>query len=115
MKRFTFLIILLACIRLATAQIHQVRNFPELSGLQRAGWQIQHSCTSFDKRTIIFSAKTPNSTGFDLYEMHKQNNKWTTPVALNGINTPLDELWPSMTSDEQQIYFVQRTPAIPNN
>lgn len=115
MKRFTFLIILLACIRLATAQIHQVRNFPELSGLQRAGWQIQHSCTSFDKRTIIFSAKTPNSRGFDLYEMHKQNNKWTTPVALNGINTPLDELWPSMTSDEQQIYFVQRTPAIPNN
>ena len=115
MRQSTTCIILLFCICFATAQIQQTRISPEVNDLQKRGWQVQHCCTSFDKQTVIFSAKMPNSEGFDLYEMHQQNNKWSTPIALKGINTQLDELWPSITSDEQQIYFVQRTPDEPNN
>ena len=103
------LVILLANLAL------QPQKLPQVGPLAQQGWQVQHACMSYDSLTIYFSAKAPNATSYDLYKIHAQaRHYWSAPETLYGTNSDEDELWPSISSDEQTIYFIRRTPANSN-
>lgn len=85
----------------------------ELNDLQQLGWVIQSSSLSFDKNTIVFAALKPGETNYNLYISRKVNLKWDKPAPLLTLNTAYDELWASLSSDENNIYFVRRLPANP--
>jgi len=113
--RWQLFIVGCLCSVLVTAQIRQAQRETELNELQQLGWQIQSSSLSFDKNTIVFAAKSSGETNFNLYLSQRINLKWDKPTPLLSVNTGYDELWPSLSSDENQIYFVRRLPADPND
>lgn len=114
MKRYLFIFVLtVACA--VSAQVYEQRPCAELADLMREGWQVQHSNLSFDKQTIVFAAKKPESRQYDIYIANKKHTGWSTPELVSSIATNNDELWPSISSDKQQIYFVRRTPADPKD
>ena len=115
MKRIFSYIIALMVAQTALAQVYQQRTCTELADLIREGWQVQHCSLSFDKQTIVFSAKEPESRQFDIYTAQKKHVGWSKPELVTSIATNNDELWPSISSDKQQIYFVRRTPADPKD
>ena len=87
----------------------------ELNDLQQIGWTIQHSSLSYDKQTIVFSARKSGSTEYDLYIAKRNGAKWSSPEPLTNANSAYDELFPSISSDENRIFFVRHIPAKPND
>lgn len=95
-----------------------------LSFLNNSGWKVQEESMSFDKQTVYFSAICPGGKQYDLYySRHESGNRsngsrtndnrtngWTEPVALPAeVNSEQwDDLWPSISPDEQELYFVRR-------
>ena len=62
---------------------------------------------SFDGVTKIESRL--NGEQRDLYISHIINGSWSAPTLLPpSINTADDESWPSLSSDEQELYFVRK-------
>lgn len=114
MKRFIYILIGVMTLS-ASAQIRKALPETDMNDLQQVGWQIQHSSLSFDKQTIVFSARKPGKGHYDLFIAKRDGSKWSSPTPLESVNTNQDELWPSMSSDENQIYFVRRTPADPKD
>lgn len=84
----------------------------ELNDLRQLGWQVQHSSLSYDKRSIVFSAKKPNESNYNIYFARKAGTGWSVPTPLTAVNTEEDEFWPSMSSDETQVYFVRNEQII---
>ena len=111
MKRLKTLIVLCFCGMMLSAQVQLTQRDTELKDLEKAGWKIQSTSLSFDKNTVVFAAKKPHESNYNLFVAKKKGSKWDTPEALSDINTSKDELWPSLSSDETQIYFVRRHPA----
>ena len=62
---------------------------------------------SADNSIFVFSAESYGSQGVDdIYVALKQNGKWTEPKNLGRlINTPLQELSPSLSDDKQTLFF----------
>ncbi|WP_158281461.1 OmpA family protein [Sediminitomix flava] len=60
-----------------------------------------------DGKTLYFSSKGHNSIGgYDIFKSEKKGNKWTKPINLgDGINTPDDDIFISVSEDEKRIYF----------
>lgn len=86
----------------------------ELLKYIQQGWDIQHQSMSFDSLHIYFSAKAPHDNRYDIYVSEARGGIWLAPVRLpKDINTAEDELWPSISSDEQTLYFVRHTAADP--
>ena len=111
MKRLKTLIVLCFCGMMLSAQVQLTQRDTELKDLEKAGWKIQSTSLSFDKNTVVFAAKKPHESNYNLFVAKKKGSKWDTPEELSDINTSKDELWPSLSSDETQIYFVRRHPA----
>lgn len=82
-----------------------------LTSLSGEGWQIQHESLSYDKQTIFFSAIKPGEKQHDIYFCTREKNVWSAPVLLpSDVNdTQWDDIWPSISPDEQELYFVRRT------
>ena len=78
--------------------------------LEPKGWSVQHSVMSWDSLSVYFSAKAPNATSYDLYVMHPDGWRWGEPQRIDALSTEADELWPSVSSDEQMIFYVVSTP-----
>lgn len=99
----------------AVGQVQQAQREAELNELQQLGWRIQSSSLSFDKNTIVFAACKPGETNYDLFYAKRAGLKWEKPTPLLNVNTENDELWPSLSSDETQLYFVRHVPANPKD
>ncbi len=106
MRKATIIVCWLVSV-FATAQVQQAQPDTELNDLRQLGWQVQHSSLSFDKRSIVFSAKKPNENNYNIYFARKSGTKWGNPSPLTAVNTEEDEYWPSLSSDENQVYFVR--------
>ena len=115
MKRSIYIIVLLLVSIVSWGQVQQAQREAELNDLQQLGWRIQSSSLSFDKNTIVFSAIKPGETNYDLFYARRAGLKWEKPTPLLDINTAEDELWPSLSSDETQLYFVRRIAAKPKD
>lgn len=69
---------------------------------------ILSGCITPDGSTFIFSADSYNTKGAeDVYvSFHKGGGQWTEPKNLGvSINTPLQELSPSLSEDQKTLYF----------
>jgi len=87
-----------------------IQTAPELRKFSQQGWKIQHAHFSFDSLSIYLSAREPGKSDYDMYITRSQSGIWANPERLNdSINTPDDELWPSIASDERRLYFIRRT------
>ena len=65
---------------------------------------------SFDSLAIYFSAQEPGQSSHDLYVTQSRAGFWSTPEKMGSeINTGDDELWPTISSDEQRLVFIRRT------
>lgn len=82
--------------------------FSQTKELASQGWQIQQSALSFDRQTCYFSAKVPGSQQYDLFVCYRDRATWTKPEQLELSSDTQDELWPSISSDEQELYFVRQ-------
>lgn len=86
---------------------------PQVRVYESRGWSIQHSVMSWDSLSVYFSAKEPGAASYDLYVLRTEGLRWGSPVKLQEISTEEDELWPSVSSDERMLFYVHRTPAVP--
>lgn len=115
-KTFAAFILCMSACLTATAQIKDAHLFSELNHWSTQGWEIQQRSVSFDGNTIIFSAIAPGAKNYDLYLTRREGNEWSDAIKLPApVNTSEDELWPSLSSDEQQLFFVRRQPADPKD
>lgn len=70
-------------------------------------WE-SHASMSPDGNTLYFSSNRNDSRGgMDIYRATKDdNNNWNKPENIGGgINTPLNEEYPFVTNNGQQLYF----------
>lgn len=96
----------------ATAQIKDANAPKPANAFLKRGYQVQQSTISFDEQTLIVSAIKPGESQYDLFVIHHNKAGWSAPERLGStINTEQDELWPSLSSNEQELYFVRRIPA----
>ena len=71
-------------------------------------------CLSPDGNTIYFTTKKYNGVGgYDIFYTKRYNaNDWTTPVSLGKpVNSEVDDINPSMSSDGEMIYFARCSKA----
>ena len=108
MKKVMALLLTLSLFGVGYGQIIQANYKSPLSDLQKQGWQIHSHSLSFDEQTVIFSARAPQQTHYDLYTARKNAKVWEHVTALTALNTPADELYPTLSSSEQDIMFVRR-------
>ena len=92
---------------IAHGQIIQANYQSPLSNLQKEGWKIHSHSLSFDKQTIVFSASQPQQKGYDLYMARKSGETWGNVTPLVDINTSADELYPTLSSNELDLIYVQ--------
>jgi len=66
-----------------------------------------HPSLSSDKATLFFCSDMPGGYGgMDIYITKYENNQWTNPVNLGSkINTPGNELFPFISSQQNILYF----------
>ena len=115
-KRIILCLLAVATSLAAAAQIQDAHLFAELNRFSTQGWEIQQRSVSYDGNTIIFSALAPGAKHYDLYLTRRQGDNWTDAELLPApVNTQQDELWPSLSSDEQELFFVRRQPADPKD
>jgi outer membrane protein OmpA-like peptidoglycan-associated protein len=62
-----------------------------------------------DGKTLIFSSlRAGGKGGYDLYQSQLTDlGTWSTPVALNFVNTPEDDLSPSISAEGDLMYYTQ--------
>lgn len=90
-------------------QIVQVNYKSPLSDLQSKGWQIHSYTLSYDEQVIVFSAKAPQEENYDLYQARRNREQWGQLVPLSAINTHADELYPTLSSSQQELIYVKRS------
>ena len=111
MKNLVSLLLLLLLSNIGYSQIIQANYQSPLPDLQKQGWQIHSHSLSFDAHTIVFSAKAPHHSNYDLYSARKNGTSWQDVKALSTVNTSANELYPTLASSEQELIFVRHTIA----
>ena len=109
MKNMMTLLLTLLPLGIGYGQMIQANYKSPLPALQQQGWQIHSHSLSFDEQTIVFSAKAPEQTHYDLYRARKNGKAWEQVTALTTLNTSADELYPTLGSSEQDLLFVKRS------
>lgn len=109
MKNILTLCLTLLWCGVGYGQITQANYQSPLSDLQKQGWQVHSHSLSFDQQTIVFSAKAPKQPHYDLYRASKNGNAWENVAPLSPLNTAADELYPTLSSSEQDLIYVKRS------
>ncbi len=82
---------------------------PVSIGLNNSSFSYGHPCWQSDLNILIFSSDKENGKGGkDLFYSKWNNNNWSEPIAIKGINTPGDEVFPSirkMPDGKYMLYF----------
>ena len=68
------------------------------------------SSLSNDGNTLVI-ARESDTGGSDLFILRRNGDSWSTPVALDGVNTRHDETDPVFSEDGQYLLFVSDRPA----
>ena len=73
------------------------------------GGEIMSPFISFDGRQLYFSAKYQGKINFDIYYSSYDGVAWSMPKCLSvTLNSMFDELYPSISPQGTEIYFVRR-------
>ncbi len=92
----------------------QLAPVASINALVAKGYQVATPSLAYDARTIFFAAKTPTKADFDLYASYFVGGRWSEPRLLDtNVNSPHDELSPSLSADGRNLYFVRRVAANP--
>jgi hypothetical protein len=76
------------------------------------GYIVKTPFLAYDGQTLYFSSNLQGSKGFDIYFCKKTGDLWSKPVIFSAvINTDADEMSPSLSADNQTIYFTRKDPA----
>ncbi len=90
----------------------QLSPIDAINELVTQGYTIATPSLTYDARTIFFAAKTSANADFNLYTSYFLNGNWSKPSLLNAmINSPHDELSPSLSADGQTLYFIRQVAA----
>lgn len=76
--------------------------------ITQKGWRAEGASLSFDERTLYLSLCKSPRTVYDLYISHLENGEWMMPIRIDELSSETDEWSPSISSDEQTIYFIRR-------
>lgn len=109
MKKGITLLFSMLFVQVLVGQIMQANYRSPLSELQAQGWQVHSHSLSYDEQTLVFSAKAPQQTHYDLYTARKNAKVWENITPLTTLNTAADELYPTLSSSEQDLIFVKRS------
>lgn len=90
-------------------QITQANYKSPLPDLQNQGWKIHSHSLSYDEQTLVFSAIAPGQKNYDLFQTRKNGDAWEKAIPLATLNTSADELYPTLSSSEQDLIYVKRT------
>jgi hypothetical protein len=72
------------------------------------GYIVKTPFLTCDGQTLYFSANLPESKGFDIFYSKRHGDSWLKPVPLSAvINTGQDEISPSLSADNNTIYFTR--------
>ncbi len=83
-------------------------NAGELLNMQ---YQIGELHLSQDGSELYFDSRRPGGKGEkDIWVTRKVNGVWQPPEPILAVNTELNEGWPYLTSDGQQLWFTRGTP-----
>ncbi|MCX2744452.1 hypothetical protein OO013_11275 [Mangrovivirga sp. M17] len=67
-----------------------------------------------DNKTLIFSSDRPGGKGgMDLYITRYEDGVWTTPINIDAINTPGDDLFADVPGKGDIIYFTKKVDNYP--
>ena len=73
------------------------------------GGEIMSPFISFDGRKLYFSARYEGKTNFDIYSSLFEDGIWKSPEVLSiTLNSIYDELYPSLSPQGNEIFFVRR-------
>lgn len=88
-----------------------------LTTLEQNGWIIQHEVLSLDQQSIYFSALAPGQSYYNLYVSHRVRNRWSEPERMPASVsiTTQNEFWPSISADEQELYFARQGQVDPKD
>jgi hypothetical protein len=89
--------------RLPSGEWSEAKN---VIGINTAGNDVT-PYISLDDSTLYFSSDgvVETKTDLDIYMSRMRNGHWTLPVAVFGVNSPAQELFPSMSGGQNVIYF----------
>lgn len=90
-------------------QITQANYKAPLAEWNNQGWKIHSHSLSYDEQTLVFSAIAPGQKNYDLFQTRKNGDAWEKATPLATLNTAADELYPTLSSSEQDLIYVKRT------
>jgi hypothetical protein len=73
------------------------------------GYRVKTPFISYDGTTMYFSANIPGSEGFDIYSSKKAGDEWQKPVKVPVINSPDDEISPSLSANNMSMFFTRQS------
>lgn len=93
----------------------RVNTSPTQGGGLQDAWEFNPEI-SVDGKTLVFTSLRPGGFGLgDLYVSHLVGGEWTAARNLGPtINTAADEYHPTLSHNQQDLYFVRRIP-LPGN
>lgn len=106
-----FLVVMMASsVVMAQTAVYDRQPVVHAQSLVAQGWIVQHESLSFDGLTLYFSARRAGETHYNLYSARRTRNVWSEPERMSEeINCEdTDALWPSISPDEQELYFARR-------
>ena len=115
MKRILILFYASLIAGISQAQITQANYKSPLADLQNQGWTIHSHSLSYDEQTIIFAAKEPGKSNYDLFRTRKTGDAWGNISPLSTLNTAADELYPTLSSSERDLIYVKRNLELAKN
>ena len=108
-------LIITALLSVCVCVSGQIRTAQSQAAIARAcgaGWEVQQVSYSFDHQTAIVSARRVGQADYNLCRLKRTQQAWgELQVLPSPLNSSDDELWPSLSSDEQTLYFVRRQAA----
>lgn len=111
MRKGILCIMSLLCWFVVSAQVQTAGSMQAVQSIVKLGWDVQSYQTTYDEQTIVFAGKEKNAAQYDIYVASAQGTQWVDIHPLTGnINTENDEIWPTISSDEQTLFFVRVTP-----
>lgn len=96
----------------AWSQLQTASSNQAVQSIVRQGWQVQSYQLSFDKQTLVFAGRQSGETRYNLFMADARGTQWVNvrPI-FKDTPSDMDETWPTLSGDEQDIYFVRIKPA----
>lgn len=108
------LLIALACMVMWPAVAQVLPKVGESSAddfivrIAQTGMVTEGASLSYDKQTLYLSARKAPREVYDLYVAKKCDGKWQSPVLIDKLSSNVDDIDPTISSNEMVIYFVRR-------